>query len=132
VGRRPPYLFGAMAGLIALTLFFVAAGTGSHVAIVLAIVFGVNVAHDAMYGPQAAWFGELFDTRLRYSGASLGYQIGAVLSGGFAPLIAAALLVAGGGSPWLIVGYFAVLTVITSTAAYFARETHLDEIGETR
>jgi MFS family permease len=132
VGRRPPYLFGALAGLIALTLFFVAAGTGSHVAIVLAIVFGVNVAHDAMYGPQAAWFGELFDTRLRYSGASLGYQIGAVLSGGFAPLIAAALLVAGGGSPWLIVGYFAVLTVITSTAAYFARETHLDEIGETR
>ncbi|OCB54837.1 MFS transporter [Mycobacterium vulneris] len=132
IGRRPPYLFGAVAGVLALILFFVAAGTGSHIAIVLSIVFGVNIAHDAMYGPQAAWFGELFDTRVRYSGASLGYQIGAVLSGGFAPLIAAALLVAGGGSPWLIVGYFAVLTAITFTAAYFARETHLDEIGDVR
>ncbi|ORA33959.1 MFS transporter [Mycobacterium aquaticum] len=132
VGRRPPYLFGAMAGVVALTLFFVAAGTGSHVAIVLSMVFGINIAHDAMYGPQAAWFGELFDTRVRYSGASLGYQIGAVLSGGFAPLIAAALLVAGGGSPWLIVGYFAVLTAITLTSAYFARETHRDEIGDAR
>ncbi len=132
IGRRPPYLFGAVAGVLALILFFVAAGTGSHLAIILSIVFGVNVAHDAMYGPQAAWFGELFDTRVRYSGASLGYQIGAVLSGGFAPLIAAALLVAGGGSPWLIVAYFAVLTAITFTAAYFARETHLDEIGDAR
>ncbi|CRZ15510.1 MFS transporter [Mycolicibacterium neworleansense] len=132
IGRRPPYLFGAVAGVVALILFFVAAGTGSHVAIVLAIVFGVNIAHDAMYGPQAAWFGELFDTRVRYSGASLGYQIGAVLSGGFAPLIAAALLVAGGGSPWLIVGYFAVLAAITFAAAYVARETHLDEIGDAR
>ncbi len=132
IGRRPPYLFGAVAGVVALVLFFVAAGTGSHIAIVLSIVFGVNIAHDAMYGPQAAWFGELFDTRVRYSGASLGYQIGAVLSGGFAPLIAAALLVAGGGSPWLIVGYFVVLTAITFTAAYFARETHRDEIGDER
>jgi MFS family permease len=127
-GRRPPYLFGALAGVVALVLFFVAAASGSAIAVVLAIVFGVNVVHDAMYGPQAAWFAELFDTRVRYSGSSLGYQIGAVLSGGFAPLIAAALLVAGGGRPWLIVGYFAVLTAITVAAAYAARETYADEI----
>jgi MFS transporter, MHS family, shikimate and dehydroshikimate transport protein len=128
LGRRPPYLFGALAGVVALVLFFVAAASGSAIAVVLAIVFGVNVVHDAMYGPQAAWFAELFDTRVRYSGSSLGYQIGAVLSGGFAPLIAAALLVAGGGRPWLIVGYFAVLTAITVAAAYAARETYADEI----
>jgi MFS transporter, MHS family, shikimate and dehydroshikimate transport protein len=123
IGRRPPYLFGAVAGVAALALFFVAAGSGSAIAVVLAIVFGVNVVHDAMYGPQAAWFAELFDTRVRYSGSSLGYQIGAVLSGGFAPLIAAALLALGGGSPWLIVVYFAVLAAITVAAAYAARET---------
>jgi MFS family permease len=127
-GRRPPYLFGALAGVVALALFFVAAASGSAIAVVLAIVFGVNVVHDAMYGPQAAWFAELFDTRVRYSGSSLGYQIGAVLSGGFAPLIAAALLVAGGGRPWLIVGYFAVLAAITVAAAYAARETYADQI----
>ncbi|WAJ47605.1 MFS transporter [Mycobacterium sp. Aquia_216] len=127
-GRRPPYLFGAVAGVVALVLFFVAAASGSAIAVVFAIVFGVNVVHDAMYGPQAAWFAELFDTRVRYSGSSLGYQIGAVLSGGFAPLIAAALLVAGGGRPWLIVGYFAVLAAITVAAAYAARETYADQI----
>ncbi|MDQ0382368.1 MFS transporter [Amycolatopsis thermophila] len=128
-GRRPPYLFGALAGIVALALFFWAAGSGSAVAVVLAIVFGVNVVHDAMYGPQAAWFGELFDTRVRYSGASLGYQIGAVLSGGFAPLIAAALLVAGDGEPWLIVAYFAGLAVLTFASAWFARETNREGLA---
>jgi MFS family permease len=123
VGRRPPYLFGALTSVVALTLFFVAAGTGSAIAVVAAIVFGVNVVHDAMYGPQAAWFAELFDTRVRYSGSSLGYSIGAVLSGGFSPLIAAALLATGGGRPWLIVGYFAVLAAITLAAAFAAPET---------
>jgi MFS transporter, MHS family, shikimate and dehydroshikimate transport protein len=129
IGRRPPYLFGALAGVVALALFFVAAGSGSAIAVVLAIVFGVNVVHDAMYGPQAAWFAELFNTRVRYSGSSLGYQIGAVLSGGFAPLIAAALLVVGGGRPWLIMVYFAVLAAITVSAAYTARETREHRIG---
>ena len=123
IGRRPPYLFGALAGVLALALFFVAAGSGSAIAVALSIVFGINVVHDAMYGPQAAWFAELFDTRVRYSGSSLGYSIGAVLGGGFAPLIAAALLVVGGGRPWLIVVYFAVLATITVAAAYAARET---------
>jgi MFS transporter, MHS family, shikimate and dehydroshikimate transport protein len=123
IGRRPPYLFGALAGVVALALFFVAAATGSAIAVVASIVFGINVVHDSMYGPQAAWFAELFDTRVRYSGSSLGYQIGAVLSGGFAPLIAAALLAAGGGSPWLIVVYFVVLSAITVAAALAAAET---------
>lgn len=129
VGRRPPYLFGALASVVALVLFFLAAGSGSAVWVVTSIVFGVNVVHDAMYGPQAAWFAELFGTRVRYSGASLGYQIGAVLSGGFAPLIAASLLVVGGGRPWLIVAYFAVLAAITVGAAYAARETRGDQLG---
>ena len=123
VGRRPPYLFGAVTSVVALTLFFVAGGTGSAIEVVAAIVFGVNVVHDSMYGPQAAWFAELFDPRVRYSGSSLGYSIGAVLSGGFSPLIAAALLAVGGGRPWLIVGYFAVLAAITFAAAYAATET---------
>ncbi|MFF3574446.1 MFS transporter [Nocardia jiangxiensis] len=130
VGRRPLYLFGAGAGVFALALFFVAAATGSAIAVVLAIVVGVNIVHDSMYGPQAAWFAELFDVRVRYSGASLGYQIGAVLSGGFAPLIAAALLSVGGGRPWLIVVYFAVLAAITFVSAHVARDTYRDDLGE--
>lgn len=130
VGRRPLYLFGAAAGVLALALFFLAAATRSPVAVIVAIVVGINIVHDAMYGPQAAWFAELFDTRVRYSGASLGYQVGAVLSGGFAPLIAAALLSAGGGSPWLIVVYFAVLAAITFLSARTARDTYRDTLEE--
>jgi MFS transporter, MHS family, shikimate and dehydroshikimate transport protein len=129
IGRRPPYLFGALAGVVALALFFLAAGRHSAIAVVVSIVFGINIVHDAMYGPQAAWFAELFDTRVRYSGSSLGYAIGAVLAGGFSPLIAAALLAAGGGSPWLIVAYFAVLAAITTVAAWVAPETRSEEIG---
>ena len=126
VGRRSPYLFGVVAGVVALALFFLAVGTESTVLVVLAMVLGINVAHDAMYGPQAAWFAELFDTRVRYSGASLGYGIGSVIAGGFAPLVAAAL-VAATGSFWPVVGLFAVVSVLTGIAAILGRETAFDD-----
>ena len=58
----------------------------------LAIVVGVAVGHNAMYGPQAAYFSELFGASVRYSGASIGYQFASVVSGGLAPFIATALL----------------------------------------
>ena len=98
----------------------------------LAIVLGVNVGHDLMYGPQGAFYAEMFGTRVRYSGASLGYQLASVLSGGFAPLIAAALLAANGGDPTLVAVYMVVMGVITVTATAFARETFRDDIDEAR
>ena len=125
IGRRKPSLFGAFAGLVGLALFFGAVQTGSTVLIVLAAVVALNVAHDAMYGPQAAWFAELFDARVRYSGASLGYQIGSVLGGGFSPLVAAALVALTGG-PWAVVAYLGVLTALTAVSAGLARETAFD------
>ena len=130
VGRRPVYLAGAIGASVASLGFFLLLDTGSTVLIVLAMVITVNVFHDAMYGPQAAWFTELFPTGVRYSGASIGYQFGSVLSGGTAPLIAAALLLAGGGRPWLIWAYFLVLSALTITAAVRAPETFRRPIGE--
>lgn len=94
----------------------------------LAVVVAINVTHDAMYGPQAAWFAELFSTRLRYSGASLGYGIGSVIAGGFAPLVAAAV-VGATGSFWPVVVIFAGVSVLTILAAAFARKTAFDELG---
>ncbi|MCD2186696.1 MFS transporter [Actinomycetospora soli] len=120
IGRRRPYLLGAIGGTAGLALFFLAVDTGSTVLIVLAAVLAINVVHDSMYGPQAAWFAEMFDVRVRYSGASLGYQIGSVLSGGFAPLVAASLLIAGDGRPWWIVLAYAGLAVLTTAAALLA------------
>jgi MFS family permease len=94
----------------------------------LAIVVGVNIGHDLMYGPQAAYFSELFGTRVRYSGASLGYQLASVFAGGFAPLIATALLAAGGSS--LVAIYITGLGAISVIATLFARETYQNDIDE--
>ncbi|MDD7967078.1 MFS transporter [Actinomycetospora lemnae] len=127
IGRRKPYLVGAVGGTVTLLLFFLAVGTGSTLLVVLAVVLAVNVTHDAMYGPQAAWFAELFTVRLRYSGASLGYGIGSVIAGGFAPLVAAAV-VGATGSFWPVVVIFAGVSVLTILSAVFARETAFDDV----
>ncbi len=90
IGRRGIFMLGAvLSGLWAFAVFPLIE-TGSPVAITAAI--GVElVLISLMYGPQAALFAELFPVEVRYSGASLGYQIGSVFGGGFAPIIATAL-----------------------------------------
>jgi MFS transporter, MHS family, shikimate and dehydroshikimate transport protein len=95
-------------------------------------VIGVNLGHDPMYGPQAAYFAELFGTRVRYSGASLGYQLASVFAGGLAPLIATALLAAGGEEPTLVAAYMALMAVITIVATWFAHETYETDVTEER
>jgi MFS transporter, MHS family, shikimate and dehydroshikimate transport protein len=130
VGRRPLYMAGAVVSLLMCFPAFLLADTKSAVLIWLAMVLGINVGHDLMYGPQAAYFSELFGARVRYSGASLGYQLASVFAGGFAPLIAAALLTAGGDRPWLVASYMAVMAVITIVATAFAHETYRESIDE--
>jgi MFS transporter, MHS family, shikimate and dehydroshikimate transport protein len=131
-GRKPLYMAGAVFSTLFAFPFFAMVDTKEPVLIWLAIVLGVNVGHDLMYGPQGAYYAEMFGTRVRYSGASLGYQLASVLSGGFAPLIAAALLAANGGSPTLVAAYMVVMGVITVVATFFARETYRDDIEEAR
>ena len=131
-GRKPLYLAGAVFSLLFCFPFFGLVDTKQPILIWLAIVLGVNVGHDLMYGPQAAYYAELFGTRVRYSGASLGYQLASVFAGGFAPLIATALLAANGGSPTLVAAYMAVMGVITVVATVLAPETYREEIRETK
>ena len=88
---------------------------------------GVAVGHNAMYGPQAAYFSELFGSSVRYSGASLGYQLASVLAGGLAPFIATALLVAWGSRAVAI--YMMILASITVTATYLASETFRTDLA---
>lgn len=89
-GRRGIFMAGAvLCGLWAFAMFPLI-DTGSPAAITVAITVAL-VLISLMYGPQAALFAELFPVEVRYSGASLGYQIGAVFGGGFAPIIATAL-----------------------------------------
>ena len=90
-GRRGVYMAGALLLGIWAFVMFPLIETGSFLWITVAISVG-QVFIAMMYGPQAALLSELFDTKVRYSGASLGYQIGAVLGGALAPLIATAIL----------------------------------------
>jgi MFS transporter, MHS family, shikimate and dehydroshikimate transport protein len=130
VGRRPVYMAGAVFSLLLAFPFFWMVDTKEPVLIWLAIVLGVNVGHDLMYGPQAAYFSELFGTRVRYSGASLGYQLASVFAGGFAPLIATALLAANGGDPALVAIYMMVMGLISVVATLYANETYDKDVHE--
>ena len=130
VGRRPLYLAGAVVTTLWAFPLFGLLNTESPVLIWLAIVIGVNLGHDLMYGPQAAFFAELFGTRVRYSGASLGYQLASVFAGGFAPLIATALLAAGDGSPTLVALYVTAMGLISVVATLFASETFRNDVDE--
>ena len=123
IGRRPVYMAGALAMLVFPFLFFALLDTQSTALIWLAIVLAL-IIHASMYGPQAAFFSELFGTNVRYSGASLGYQLAAPFAGGLAPIIAAALLLWSDGKPWPIAVYLAVTAVITIVSVWFAEETH--------
>ena len=122
VGRRPVYLFGAVFSLLYAVPFFWLLDTRSQPLIWAAIVIGVVLGHNAMYGPQAAYFSELFGAGVRYSGASLAYQLASVAAGGLAPFIATALLAAYG--VYAVAAYMMLLAAITVAATYAAPETH--------
>ncbi|HWM10302.1 MAG TPA: MFS transporter [Solirubrobacteraceae bacterium] len=130
VGRKPLYMAGAVITTLWAFPLFGLIDTETPVLIWLSIVVGVNLGHDLMYGPQAAYFSELFGTRVRYSGASLGYQLASVFAGGFAPLIATALLAANGGDPTLVAIYMMVMGLISVVATLYANETYDKDMHE--
>lgn len=129
VGRRPIYMLGAVFSLLFAFPYFWLTNTESTVWIWLAIVLALAIGHAAMYGPQASYFSELFATGVRYSGASIGYQLASVFAGGFSPFIATALL-AWSGSYWPVALYLIALAAITIAAVYFAEETYQSDIND--
>jgi metabolite-proton symporter len=122
LGRRPVYLGGALFLTAFAFPFFWLLETRQTGLVILAVVIGL-IGHAAMYGPQAAFFSELFGTRVRYSGASLGYQLASPLAGGLAPLIATALLESAGGKPWPVAVYLIVMAAITLVSVWLVEET---------
>jgi MHS family shikimate/dehydroshikimate transporter-like MFS transporter len=130
VGRRPVYLFGAVFSALFVWPFFLLVDTGEPALLWLAIVLGVCVGHAAMYGPQASFFAELFGANVRYTGASLGYQLASVLGGGLAPLIAAWLFAETGGAWWAVGVYMLGCAAVTLTAVFIASETHKHELDK--
>jgi MFS family permease len=121
VGRRPVYLFGAVGVGIWAFAFFPLVATGNFALASIAVTVGL-VLHGAMYGPQAAFFSELFGTRVRYSGVSVGYQLSSIFAGGLAPFIATWLL-AKYASGTAIAVYVAICSLISVVAVLSYRET---------
>ncbi|MDR4306795.1 MHS family MFS transporter [Chelatococcus sambhunathii] len=122
IGRRPMYLGGAIVSALCALVVFPLLETRDPAVVVISIAVIMSLTHATMFGPQAAFMPELFGTRLRYSGASLGCQIAAAISGGFAPVIATGLL-AWAGATWPIAVYLVALATITLAATIYATET---------
>ncbi|RJL35949.1 MFS transporter [Bailinhaonella thermotolerans] len=128
VGRRPVYLFGTIGMGLWAFAFFALLDTRNPALITLAVVGGL-IAHAAMYGPQAAFFAEQFDTTVRYSGTSIGYQVTSIIAGSVAPLIATALL-ASYGTPTPIAWYVAIAAVISTAGVLAAKETRSRDLAQ--
>ena len=126
VGRRPVYLFGAVGVAVLAFPLFLLLDTGSASMAALAMFLVFMFAHAPMYGPQGAFLSELFGTRVRYSGASLGAQLSSVLAGGLSPFIATWLLRNYGRTSLAL--YLIFMAAVTIVAVIVASETHQHEI----
>ena len=126
-GRRGVFMLGAILTAVWSFAIFPLVDTGNFWLIVLAISLGL-VFVSMMYGPQAAFFTELFSTEVRYSGATLGYQFGAILGGAFAPTIAA-LLWNDYGIIWVSV-YIAFASLLTLISVLSLTETYQSDLNQ--
>lgn len=122
VGRKPVYIVSGVCSIAVAWLFFELLQSRDPIVIALAITATLNIGQGIQFAPEAAWVCELFASRLRYSGASLGFQIGAALSGGFTPIIVAGLLASSGATRPISL-YLTALAGLTLIAALGAPET---------
>jgi metabolite-proton symporter len=121
IGRRPVYLVGSVLLVLWSIPFFLLIDTRQVLLMIIAVVV-LTIGLGASYGPQSALFAELFEARYRYSGASFSYAVGAVLGGGFAPLIATALQ-SSTGTSLSVSAYMIVVGLISLVAVWAMPET---------
>ena len=126
-GRKGIFMTGAILTAIWAFAIFPLVDTGNFWLIVLAVTFVLSFL-AMMYGPQAAFFTELFSTEVRYSGATLGYQLGAIAGGAFAPTIAAKLWT-DFDIFWVSV-YIAIASILTLLSVMSLTETYKTDLNE--
>ncbi len=130
IGRRPVYIFGALFSAACAFPFFLLAQTGNPGLIILAFVIEMGIGSAAMFGPQAVYFAELFGPRLRYSGFAFARELGSIIAGGPAPLIAGLLVAWQGGAPWGVCVYIVAISLVTAFAVWCGPETYKNDIHE--
>ncbi len=121
IGRRPVYMIGALTAGTWGFFAFPMMNSGHNAVILGAIIIGL-VFHAFMYAGQPAIMTEMFPTRMRYSGVSLGYQVTSIVAGSLAPIIAASLLSKYDSSVPIAI-YLAIACLVTVVAVIVARET---------
>jgi metabolite-proton symporter len=128
IGRRPVYMGGALFSALFAFPFFLMVGTRNPVMISLAFILIMGIGGGGMFGPQAAYFAELFGPRLRYSGFAFARELGSILAGGPSPLIAALLVGWLAGAPWGVACYVILLSLLTALAVWWGPETTHSDI----
>jgi MHS family shikimate/dehydroshikimate transporter-like MFS transporter len=129
VGRRPFYFAGTLFTIAFAFPLFWLMDTKDPLIIIAATAVALSFGHGLMFGPQATYFPELFGARVRYTGASFGFQVSAAIGGGLTPILSTLLVGKFGGTAGvsiLLIG----LALITLTAAFFAHETRHASIHE--
>jgi MFS family permease len=128
IGRRPVYIFGALFSAACAFPFFLLVDTGEPALILLAFVIAMGIGSGAMFGTQAVYFAELFGPRLRYSGFAFARELGSIIAGGPAPLIAATLVGWMAGAPWGVACYVVAISLVTAFAVWCGPETYRNDI----
>jgi MFS transporter, MHS family, shikimate and dehydroshikimate transport protein len=128
IGRRPVYMGGALFSALFAFPFFALTNSLDPTLISLAFILVMGIGGGAMFGPQAAFFAELFGPRLRYSGFAFARELGSILAGGPSPFIAALLVGVMAGAPWGVAGYVILLSLITAFAVWCGPETSTSDI----
>ena len=123
VGRKPVFRLGAWIGLLFAFPTALLVQSGSMWGIVLALVVGLGLVDGIAYGPLAAFWSELFDTRYRYTALSTLYQVSGIVASGLTPLIAAWLVTLGDGTLWWVAAYNVAVAAVSLLCARLLPET---------
>ncbi len=120
VGRRRTTICGALAMMVYAFPYFLLLNTGIPVLVIVALALALGFPHACLFGPQAALIAERFPTRLRYTGASLGYQLASIIAGGPAPIIATYLLASSSSQSPVASAWIALFIIATALISLFA------------
>ncbi|MCK2021472.1 MHS family MFS transporter [Microbacterium sp. kSW2-24] len=124
IGRRPVILFGIVfSGIFAFPYFWLIGGGEAPALVVVAIVLSLGLGVGAMFGPQAAYFAELFTGGARFTGLAFSRELAGAVSAGTTPLIAVALVAATGGATWAVSLFIVAACVVGAIAVFFGGET---------
>lgn len=126
VGRKKMYIVGTVAMMAFAFPYFWMIHQGSVLMLVLATIIGLGIIWAPITAVLGTMFSEIFDAKVRYTGVSLGYQIGAAVAGGTAPLVATALLASFDNS-YVPVALYIMFTAVVSLIAIFAVKSRVEQ-----